>query len=62
MYDSSKTEISSITASADGRVWASAVSGESAGGGESITAPFSLPAGKPARRAARVTKAGTSPK
>ncbi len=48
MYDSSKTEISSITASVDGRVWASAVSGESTGGGESITAPFSLPASKPA--------------
>jgi hypothetical protein len=48
-YDSSKTEISSITASADGRVWAAAVSGETSGGGESITAPFSMPAGKPAQ-------------
>ncbi|HTO75955.1 MAG TPA: two-component regulator propeller domain-containing protein [Thermoanaerobaculia bacterium] len=48
MYDSSKTEISSITASADGRIWVAAVSGEAAaGGGESITAPVTLPAGKP---------------
>jgi len=47
VYDSSKTEISSITASADGRVWAAAVSAESApGGGEPITAPVSLPTGK----------------
>ena len=52
IYDSSKTEISSITASVDGRVWAAAVSGEASGGGESITAPFSLPAGKPAQGAA----------
>ena len=52
MYDSAKTEISSITASADGRIWAAAVSGEAAGGGgESITAPVALPAGKPPRAA-----------
>ncbi|MGE5278915.1 MAG: two-component regulator propeller domain-containing protein [Acidobacteriota bacterium] len=47
VYDSSKTEISSITASADGRVWAAAVSAEAApGGGEPITAPVTLPTGR----------------
>ena len=52
VYDSSKSEISSITASADGRVWAAAVSGDAgSGGGESITAPVTLPSGRGAPRA-----------
>ncbi len=50
VYDSSKTEISSITASADGRIWAAAVASEgSAGSGEPITAPVALPTGKAPR-------------
>ena len=35
IYDSSKTEISSITASADGRIWAAAVASEGSAGPES---------------------------
>jgi hypothetical protein len=50
VYDSSKVEISAIAASADGRVWAAAVSGDAgSGGGESISAPVTLPAGKAPR-------------
>jgi hypothetical protein len=50
VYDSSKSEISTIAAGTDGRVWAAAVSAEAApGGGEPITAPVSLPTGRAPR-------------
>lgn len=45
VYDSARTEISSIVGSADGRIWASAVSAEvPPGGGEAISAATTLPA------------------
>jgi hypothetical protein len=59
MFDSAKTEISSLTASDDGRVWAAAVSAESAAGaGEPISAPVALPTGRPPRSAGREDEEG----
>ncbi|MGH9368474.1 MAG: two-component regulator propeller domain-containing protein, partial [Thermoanaerobaculia bacterium] len=50
VYDSAKSEVSAIASSADGRIWAAAVSAETApGGGEPITTPVTLPTGRAPR-------------
>ncbi len=59
VYDSSKTEISSITAGGDGRIWAAAVSADSAAGaGEPISAPVALPTARPPRAPGREDEEG----